>query len=102
MDLSTSSSSSDDEFIFMLFQEERKRKRRYWVHPILEEREEHGDFRRLIKELKLYHDRFHRYFRVSVSQFESLLKLVAPALSKSRTNFRKPINPEQRLAVCLR
>ncbi|XP_009303385.1 uncharacterized protein [Danio rerio] len=102
MDLSTSSSSSDDEFIFMLFKEERKRKRRYWVHPILEEREVHGDFRRLIKELKLYHDRFHRYFRVSVSQFESLLKLVAPSLCKSRTNFRKPINPEQRLAVCLR
>ncbi|XP_055030232.2 uncharacterized protein [Misgurnus anguillicaudatus] len=99
MDFS-SSSSSEDELVLLLIA--KRKRRRYWVHPILQQREEQGELQRLIQELKLYHDRFHRYFRMSVGQFESLLTLVAPLLIKSRTNYRKPIDPEQRLAVCLR
>ncbi|XP_051561226.1 uncharacterized protein LOC127445288 [Myxocyprinus asiaticus] len=104
MDIFTSSSSSsEDEFIIALLNEERKRKRRrYWVHPTLERRGEHGGFHRLIGELKLHHENFHQYFRMSVSEFECLLQLVAPSLTRSETKLRKPIDPEQRLAVCLR
>uniref|UniRef100_A0A3P8ZT25 DDE Tnp4 domain-containing protein n=1 Tax=Esox lucius TaxID=8010 RepID=A0A3P8ZT25_ESOLU len=38
---------------------------------------------------------------MSVNQFEALLQMLAPHLSRQRTNFREPIAPEQRLAVCL-
>ncbi|KAK7162507.1 hypothetical protein R3I93_006733 [Phoxinus phoxinus] len=39
---------------------------------------------------------------MSVGQFEELLQTVAPHLTRQATNFREPIDPEQRLAVCLR
>ncbi|XDV26238.1 hypothetical protein PO909_030000 [Leuciscus waleckii] len=39
---------------------------------------------------------------MSVGQFEELLQTVAPHLMRQTTNFREPIDPEQRLAVCLR
>uniref|UniRef100_A0AAY5JX33 DDE Tnp4 domain-containing protein n=1 Tax=Esox lucius TaxID=8010 RepID=A0AAY5JX33_ESOLU len=35
---------------------------------------------------------------MSVTQFEALLQMLAPHLRRQRTNFREPIDPEQRLA----
>lgn len=104
---SSSTSSSSDEEIIVLLSEERHKKRprkrrRYWIHPILKRREEHGEFHRLIQELKLYHEGFQRYFGMSVSDFENLLQMLAPSLRKEHTHYRKPIEPEQRLTVCLR
>ncbi|ROI15250.1 hypothetical protein DPX16_1403 [Anabarilius grahami] len=82
--------------------ERRRKRRRYWIHPIVTRREEHGEFYRLVQELKMYHERFRGYFRMSVSEFENLLQQLAPSLTKEQTHYRKPIDPEQRLAVCLR
>uniref|UniRef100_A0A3P9LM55 DDE Tnp4 domain-containing protein n=1 Tax=Oryzias latipes TaxID=8090 RepID=A0A3P9LM55_ORYLA len=95
---STSSSSSSDEEIIVL----RRKRRRFWVHPIVTRREEHGEFYRLVQDLKMYHERFWGYFRMSISEFENLLQQLAPSLTKEQTHYRKPIDPEQRLAVCLR
>ncbi|XP_039527525.1 uncharacterized protein LOC120479290 [Pimephales promelas] len=39
---------------------------------------------------------------MSVSEFENLLQQLAPPLTKEQTHYRKPIDPEQRLAACLR
>ena len=39
---------------------------------------------------------------MSPERFDSLLKMVAPLISKKDTNFRKAISPEERLAVTLR
>lgn len=39
---------------------------------------------------------------VLVWQFEDLLRMLAPYLMRQRTNYQDPIEPEQRLAVCLR
>uniref|UniRef100_A0A3P9KWN5 DDE Tnp4 domain-containing protein n=1 Tax=Oryzias latipes TaxID=8090 RepID=A0A3P9KWN5_ORYLA len=99
---SSSSSSSDEEIIVLLNAERRRKRRRFWVHPIIMRREEHGEFYRLIQELKMYHERFRGYFRMSVSEFENLLHQLAPSLTKEQTHYRKPIDPEKRLAVCLR
>uniref|UniRef100_A0A3P9LF24 DDE Tnp4 domain-containing protein n=1 Tax=Oryzias latipes TaxID=8090 RepID=A0A3P9LF24_ORYLA len=99
---SSSSSSSDEEIIVLLNDERRRKRRRFWVHPIVTRREEHGEFYRLVQELKMYHERFRGYFRMSVSEFENLLQQLAPSLTKEQTHYRKPIDPEQRLAVCLR
>ncbi len=102
MDISSTSSSSDEEMIVLLNEERRRKRRRYWIHPIVARREEHGEFYRLVQELKMYHARFRGYFRMSVSEFEHLLQQLAPSLTKEHTHYRKPIDPEQRLAVCLR
>uniref|UniRef100_A0A3P9I7T4 DDE Tnp4 domain-containing protein n=1 Tax=Oryzias latipes TaxID=8090 RepID=A0A3P9I7T4_ORYLA len=93
---------NDEEIIVLLNAERRRKRRRFWVHPIITRREEHGEFYRLIQELKMYHERFRGYFRMSVSEFKNLLQQLAPSLTKEQTHYRKPINPEQRLAVCLR
>uniref|UniRef100_A0A3P9H8E2 DDE Tnp4 domain-containing protein n=1 Tax=Oryzias latipes TaxID=8090 RepID=A0A3P9H8E2_ORYLA len=48
----------------------------------------------------MYHERFRGYFRMSVvSEFKNLLQQLAPSLTKEQTHYRKPIDPEQRLAV---
>ncbi|ROI73783.1 hypothetical protein DPX16_22894 [Anabarilius grahami] len=69
---------------------------------VLMNRDSEGEYANLVQELKLYHGRFRTYFRMSVGQFEELLQTVAPHLTRQTTNFREPIDPEQRLAVCLR
>ena len=95
-------SSSSDEDLVLIAIANRPKKRRFWVHPLLERREQHGEFHQLIQELKLYHDRFRQYFRMSLAEFEALLAILGPDLMKQHTNYRVPIDPEQRLAVCLR
>ncbi|KAL2096763.1 hypothetical protein ACEWY4_005970 [Coilia grayii] len=78
---------------------DKKRKRKFWVHPLLERRRPQGEFHQLIQELKLYHDRFRQYFRMSVAEFEALLAVLGPHLRRQHTNYREPIGPEQRLAI---
>ncbi len=104
MDISStsSSSSSDEEFIVLLNEERHRKRHRYWIHPIVTRREEHGEFYRLVQELKMYHEHFRGYFRMSVSEFENVLQQLVPSLTKEHTHYRKPIDPVQRLAVCLR
>ena len=95
------SSSSEDDFVFvaLFLLKKRKRKRKYWVHPILRLRREEGEFHLLIKELRNYPKRFKIYLRMSVEQFDALLAILEPHIKKKTTNFREPIDPEQRLAV---
>ncbi|KAL2099475.1 hypothetical protein ACEWY4_003869 [Coilia grayii] len=95
-------SSSDEDLIMIDMLLDKKRKRKFWVHPLLERRRQQGEFHQLIQELKLYHDRFRQYFRMSVAEFEALLAVLGPHLRRQHTNYREPIDPEQRLAVCLR
>ncbi|CAL9705130.1 unnamed protein product [Knipowitschia caucasica] len=96
------SSSSEEDFVLLSVLEKRKkRKRRYWVHPILRSRAERGEYH-LLTDLRGYPDRFKSTFRMSVAQFDALLTTLAPHIRKKTTNFRDPIGPEQRLAVCLR
>ncbi|XP_073318399.1 uncharacterized protein [Pagrus major] len=79
-----------------------KKERRFWIHPLLQARERDGEFHCLVQELKLYNGRFRTYIRMSMGQFETLLGLLAPHLRKQTTNYQDPVDPEQRLAVCLR
>uniref|UniRef100_A0A3B3QUT2 DDE Tnp4 domain-containing protein n=1 Tax=Paramormyrops kingsleyae TaxID=1676925 RepID=A0A3B3QUT2_9TELE len=77
------------------------RKKRLWVHETLVPREQLGEFR-LVKELRCHSDRLQVYFRLSMEQFNSLLSRVGPSITKMRTNYREPIPPTQRLAICMR
>ncbi|KAL2099463.1 hypothetical protein ACEWY4_005943 [Coilia grayii] len=80
----------------------RRRKHRYWVHPVRLGREQHGEYHRLVLELRLDSDLFQQYFRLSRELFDELLARVGPSISKLDTRFRRAIGPAQRLAICLR
>lgn len=60
----TESTSSDDEQVLMFLSKQRK-KLRFWVHPVIRRRQQQGEFRGSIQELKLYHGRFCTYFGMS-------------------------------------
>lgn len=74
--------------------------RRWWVRSINERRAAYGDFLTLFTELKKDPDLFFRYTRMDIDTFYELLNMVQPYLQKK--SIRKPICPEQRLAITLR
>jgi len=76
--------------------------RRYWVHPLIRNRENSGKFLTLYNDLRKYPEKFFDYYRMSINSFDELLKIVREPLSKSYTQFRNPIIPEERLTVTLR
>ena len=80
----------------------RRRQPKFWVRPSLQKREEHGVFHTLLKEYR-ENDReyFFRYCRMSPESFDYLAYMVESRIKKKRTNFRKPISPEERLALTL-
>jgi len=53
----------------------RKKKRRFWVHPVAANREQQGDYGNLILELRTDQVLFHRYFWISISQFDEILSI---------------------------
>ncbi|XP_064635332.1 uncharacterized protein LOC135492680 [Lineus longissimus] len=102
---SSDSSDSDIEVLTLyLYDGRRKRKRRhqYWVHPILKERAVYGEYHHLVKKLFGYEDKFFLYFRMMPEHFNLLLDNVKGYITKEYTAFRRPIGPEERLAICLR
>jgi len=58
------------------------RPRRFWVHKVLRRQDELGEYARLVQELRLGSDSFHRYFRMSTEQFDYVLGLVGPHISR--------------------
>ena len=79
----------------------KKRRHRWWVHPILQNRNQHGAYHHLVQELQLHEEKFQEYFRLSREQFAMVLWHVGPYLAKHSTS-REAISPRQRLAICMR
>jgi len=59
--------------------------RRFWVHDVLRRRDDLGKYARLVQELRLGSDSFHRYFRMSTEQFDYVLGLVGPHILRLPT-----------------
>ena len=79
-----------------------KYKKRFWVLEIFQEREDKGEFHSLVKQLMLVdHELFFKMFRLMPTQFETLLALVAPKITKANTRVGV-ISPAERLSVTLR
>ena len=76
--------------------------REIWVHPINLEREQYGEYHHLMPQLRRDPERFQKYFRMSPGTFDYVVQQVSPGIMKTTTNYRKPISPEERLAVTLR
>ncbi|KAM7303909.1 uncharacterized protein ISCGN_013824 [Ixodes scapularis] len=85
------------------YKRRQQRRRRWWVRPFLLDREEHGQACRLAAELRAHDEEYFRdYIRMPPSTFDTLLELVRDKITKTNTNCRKAIAPEQRLIVTLR
>ena len=71
-----------------------KYRKSFWVLELYEERLQKGEFHLLVHDMKLF-DRmyFFKYFRMTPSVFENLLRLVCPFLKRQSTNMREPIGP---------
>ena len=73
-----------------------------WVHPLNEECTEKGEFYTHYTDHRQFDDRFFELYRMTVTQFDELLYKVGPAIVKKETNFRRPLSPEERLAITIR
>ena len=102
----------DDEILLMaatactayhiLRKRKRKRISRYWIHPVITNRDAQGDYGHLISELRTDPALFRRYFRVTAEQFDDLLYQIQDRIQLQNTKFRNSIDPGQQLAICLR
>lgn len=76
--------------------------RRYWVHPLICDRENSGKFFKFYNDLRKYPEKFFDYYRMTINSFDELLQNVREQLKKNCTQLRVPITPEERLTVTLR
>lgn len=76
-------------------------KKRYWIHPLFKLRDVHGFIEAIFPTLLSFPEKFENYFRMNVEQFEELLGLVSPLISKQNT-VRNSISSTARLAMTLR
>ncbi|KAJ8891096.1 hypothetical protein PR048_010606 [Dryococelus australis] len=65
-------------------------------------REEEGEFHTLYQQLRQHEERFYIYFRMTIECFDEILYLIKGDIQKEYTNYRKPIEPAECLAVALR
>ena len=76
--------------------------REIWVHPMNVERSRKGEYFTLYKDQRNFEDRFFENYRMTVQQFDYLLRLVSPLIRRQDTNYRVSISPEQKLVLTLR
>lgn len=74
--------------------------RRYWVHPIIQNREERGQFRILYNDLRQHEEKFFNYSRMSVNKLvpvpflpPSYLSLTCILLSTNATVHQRHCPP---------
>ena len=76
--------------------------RELWVHPYCLEAATKGEFFVMYPDLRKYPWKFFRTYRMSIRQFDNLLHLLRPTLSKKLNNYRETISAEERLVITLR
>lgn len=81
---------------------QKKRIRKFGTCEIFKLRKEQGAFHNLVKEMRLKDPRkFRNYHRMSVEEFDILLKKITPLISKSNF-YRESISPAEMLSATLR
>ena len=76
--------------------------RELWVHPYCTDASTKGEFFVIYPDLRKYPEKFFRTYRMSLRQFDNLLHLLRPVISRQITNYRETISPEERLVITLR
>ncbi|XP_044146957.1 protein ANTAGONIST OF LIKE HETEROCHROMATIN PROTEIN 1-like [Bufo gargarizans] len=80
----------------------RESRRRFWVHPVIANRQERGQFWALYETLRAHEDKFWAYTRMSITSFDELLGLLGTHLQRQDTFMRDSIPPAERLIITLR
>ncbi|XP_068094158.1 uncharacterized protein [Hyperolius riggenbachi] len=95
-----------EELIFMILMSlvlrRGRQRRRYWVHPLLKERQKKGQFWLLYRDLRQHPEKFFGYARMSIESFDQLLALLSSDLKRKDTRFRRSVTPTERLLITLR
>ena len=87
----------------LLKRKQNKQKKRTWVKDLWLNRTQQGEFDNLVKEMRLSDHAAHfEHFRMSPAQFDELLNIVGPAITKKASTFREPIQPAMKLAITIR
>jgi len=76
--------------------------RQYGVWPILQARQQLGEYRLVEEMYNADEVNLKSYFRMDRVAFDELLELTYPYLYTMDTNWRKSIKPRHRLAITLR
>lgn len=78
------------------------RKRKRWVKEWISKRKQYTHLN-LLNEVKVSDPKdFNNYFRMNFDNYNTLLSMVAPLITKANTNMRESISANERLAVTLR
>lgn len=81
----------------------RKKQRKAWRKEWVGRRDDEGFCAKLYRELRSEEPAlYHNFLRLTFEQFDQLLSLVAPLISKEDTVMRKSISPADRLVLTLR
>jgi len=80
----------------------RRRNRLYWVHPMIQKKEEFGAFYTLFGELRDDANKFLNYFRMSVSSFDEMHRHLKESLQRRNSKMRNCIQPIEMLALAVR
>jgi len=78
------------------------RNRLHWFHQIIQKREEFGAFYTLFGELRDDTNKFFNYFRMSVSSFDEMHRLLKDSLQRRYSKMGNCIQPVEMLAVAVR
>ena len=68
------------------------------LRKIFQDRRRRGEFHQLIADLRLHdNEYFFKYFSMSPTKYEELLRLIAPSITKDQTKLADCIGPSERL-----
>ena len=79
-----------------------RNQRELWVHPLNADRALSGEHLKVDRMYSEFPVKFFEYTRLSPQQFDSLLELVGPEITKQDTTYRLAIPARVRLYVTLR
>ncbi|PIO23409.1 hypothetical protein AB205_0189670, partial [Aquarana catesbeiana] len=79
----------------------RRRRHRFWIHPVITQREGRGQFWVLYNDLCAHEKKFFNYTRMSIRSFDELLALLSSHLERQNTSFRRSIPAVERLIITL-
>ena len=82
-------------------QHRQQKRRRYRVHPLNQRRENLGVYSHLIREIRSFDNHHRRYLRITAENFDRILSLVSPMITRRDTRLRKAVEPGLKLAVTL-
>ena len=81
----------------------KNKKREHWVKPWMSSRAEKGAHNNIIRELRFTDPASYRnYLRLSQDQYDELLEMIRPAITKQDTVMRQALSPEEMLSVTMR